>query len=252
MSKHQSPQELTDTSPFARGTVEQHWMKSQVVGDRRMFWVSFPPGYDVKKQYPVAYFTDGDDYLNYGDLPRIMDYLIAHRQVKPFIAVLVRPNNRAKEYGLNDQYVQHVAEELVPWIDSCYPTIDKRSARAVFGVGLGALCAAYIARRCPQMFGLVAGQSGNFGFHNDALLQDYATLKNFSIRFHFTVGEFEGNGDDHGQTNKAHLLVHQRFVDLLRQIGCTVSYSEYPEGHQWGFWRAHIGDALRYFWGRQS
>lgn len=249
MPDYYAPQEIVDNTVIARGTVEQHWMNSRVLDDRRLFWICFPSGYDPRKQYPVAYFNDGDDYLNYGNLPQIMDYLIGHRQVKPFIAVMTRPNNREKEYGLNDQYVRFISEELVPWVDACYPTNVKRSARALFGVSQGALCALYIAHRCPQLFGLVAGQSCNLGFRNGVLIQDYATTKNLNIRFHFTVGQYETAqiGKNNGSAN--HLGAHQRFVDILRQLGYMVSYTEYPEGHQWGFWRSHIGDALRFFWG---
>lgn len=252
MPNYHPPQEIVDHNRIARGTVEQHWMNSRVMDDRRIFWINFPPGYDSRKQYPVAYFNDGDDFLNYGDLPRIMDYLIEHRQVKPFIAVMTRPNNREWEYGLNDRYVRFISEELVPWVDACYPTIGRRSARALFGVAHGALCALHIARQCPHLFGLVAGQSCSFNFGNGVLLQDYATAKNLNIRFHFTVGQYEftRQGVVNGQEN--HLNVHQRFVDILRQNGNMVAYATYPEGHQWGLWRSHVGEALRYFWGARS
>ena len=61
----------------------------------------------------VAYFNDGDGYLNYADLPRVMDYLIETRQVKPFLGVLLKPNDREKEYVFSSAYEQFVVKELV-------------------------------------------------------------------------------------------------------------------------------------------
>lgn len=249
MPSYRLPKELADHSTAQRGTLEQHWLKSEVLGDRRSFWVNLPPHYDHTKRYPVVYFNDGEEYLYSGDVPRIMDYLIEHRKTRPFIAALTRPNNREKEYGLSDQYVRFISDELVPWMDDSYPTLANRSSRALFGVSQGALCAAHVAFRRPDLFGHVLGQSGNFGYRNNALIQNYARHKNLQIRFHLIVGRYETvmNRDDSSQDN--YLQSQRRFVDALRDNGYTVSYAEYPEGHQWGFWKAHIGDALEFFCG---
>lgn len=252
MPGYRLPKEMIDHTPFQRGTVEHHWIKSQWLDDRRSFWINLPPRYDHVKRYPVVYFNDGEEYLYYGDLPRIIDYLIEHRRVPPFIAVMTRPNNREREYGLNDQYVRFVSDELVPWMDDCYPTIAHRSSRGLFGVSQGAVSAAHIAFSRPDLFGQVLGQSGNFSYRNDAVIQNYARRENLHIRFHLIVGRYETvmNRDDNAKDG--YLQSQRRFVDVLRDKGYTVSYAEYPEGHQWGLWRAHIGDALQFFCGQQK
>jgi len=124
-----APRELTDAPP-TRGTVKQHWMISQAMKDRRMFWICLPPRYAPRQEYPVAYFNDGDGYLHFADLPRVMDYLIECAGVKPFIGVLVKPNDREKEYARDNHYVRFLANELVPWMDDNYPTRAESSARA--------------------------------------------------------------------------------------------------------------------------
>jgi enterochelin esterase family protein len=257
MPDYRAPREITDAAPGARGTVEQHWMTSRYLGDRRTFWVCLPPRFDSQKKYPVAYFNDGDGYLHFADLPRLADYLIAHGQVEPFIAVLLKPNDREKEYARNNQYVRFLSNELVPWIDSMYPTRNEPSARAIIGASYGALIAAHVARRRPNVFGLVSGQSGFYGYQKDALARDYAAATNLNIRFHLVVGEFETDLRGDGRMETASPLgmdfvaAQRRFVELVRSKGYDVFSAEYPEGHQWGFWRAHVGDALRFFWGSQ-
>ena len=246
MPEYVAPPELTDESPIEVGSVEEHWLQSESLKDRRTFWVYLPPGYNARYAYPAAYFNDGDGYLNFADLPYIASYLIYHRQVKPFIAVLIKPNDREKEYARNNHYVRFLTNELVPWVDDNFSTAQQPTARAIIGASFGGLISAHAARRRPQVFGLVGGQSGYYGYDNDAVINDYAAAQNLGIRFHLTVGTFET--DIHGQGNRDDDFVaaQRRFAELLLQKGYAAQCGEYPEGHQWGFWRAHIGEMLKF------
>ena len=248
MSDYRAPRELTDAPPPTRGSVEQHWMMSGALKDRRTFWICLPPRYAPRTEYPVAYFNDGDGYLHFAELPRVMNHLIECGAVKPFIAVLVKPNDREKEYARNNQYVRFLANELVPWMDDNYPTRAEPSARAIIGSALGGLIAAHAARRRPNVFGLVGGQSGFYGYQKDALMRDYTAAHNLGIRFHLTVGTFETDLLGNGKPENDLVAAQRRFVEVLRAKGYAAESAEYPEGHQWGFWRAHMGEMLRFFW----
>lgn len=250
MPDYRAPRELTDAPPPTRGAIEQHWMISQAMKDRRTFWVCLPPRYTPRQTYPVAYFNDGDGYLHFAELPRVMDYLIECGEVKPFIAVLIKPNDREKEYARNNQYVRFLVNELVPWMDDNYSTRTEPSARAIIGASFGGLIAAHAARRRPNVFGLVGAQSGFYSFHNDALLRDYAAAQNLGLRFHLIVGIFETDLRGNGKPEYDIVAAQRRFVELLRTKGYTIESAEYPEGHQWGFWRAHLGEMLKFFWGK--
>jgi enterochelin esterase-like enzyme len=138
----------------------------------------------------------------------------------------------------------------VPWLDDNYPTRAESFARAIIGAGLGGLSAAHIARRRPTVFGWVGAQSGFFGDYNDALLRDYAAAPNLGIRFHLMVGEFETDMRGEGKPSGDLVAAQRRLAQVLRDKGYIVQSVEYPEGHQWGFWRAHLGEMLRYFWGK--
>jgi len=250
MPDYRAPRELTEPPPAVRGSVEQHWLMSRVLNERRTFWVCLPPRYSPRSTYSVVYVNDGDGYLRFADLPRVMDYLIERGEVTPFIAVLIKPNDREKEYARNNNYVRFVTNELVPWLDDNYPTRAESFARAIIGAGLGGLSAAHIARRRPTVFGWVGAQSGFFGDYNDALLRDYAAAPNLGIRFHLMVGEFETDMRGEGKPSGDLVAAQRRLAQVLRDKGYIVQSVEYPEGHQWGFWRAHLGEMLRYFWGK--
>ncbi len=250
MPGYSAPRELTDSPPRVRGTVEAHWMQSQILGERRTFWLYFPPRYHPRNAYATIYANDGDGYLRYADLPRLLDHLIERGEIQPCLAVLIKPNDREKEYARNNQYVRFLANELVPWVDDNYPTRAHASARALLGASFGGLMAAHAARRRPNLFGCVAGQSGFYSFQHDALMRDYAATQNRGIKFHLVVGSYETDVRGEGKPEHDFVAAQRRLADLLQSKGYTVSSAEYPEGHQWGFWRAHIGDALKFFWGR--
>jgi enterochelin esterase family protein len=249
MPDYRAPRDLTDQALIELGEVEAHWMTSAALDERRIFWVCLPPNYDARKKYPVAFFNDGDSYLNYCDLPYIESYLVLRRQIKPFIAVLVKPNDREKEYSRNNDYLRFLTNELVPWVDQNYPTVPEPGSRAIVGTSNGALMSAHIARRRPNIFGLVGGQSGYYSYQNDALIKDYAGASNLGTRFHLVVGEFETDVEGDGHAEMDFLAAQRRFVSVLRRKGYPVYSAEYPEGHQWGFWRAHLGEMLKFFWG---
>ncbi len=249
MPDYRLPREIADESRIPRGTVQPHWITSRALEDRRTFWVCLPPGYDPQKRYRTVYFNDGGDYLRYADLPRIMDYLVAREFVPPFIAILVKPNHRAAEYACSNTYTRFCVNELVPWVDQNFPTLPEAQARAIVGASMGALQAAHMARRRPNIFGLVAGQSGYYSFQNDALGRDYAAAPNLGIRFHFVVGHFETHLQGVTDAVEDFVAAQRRLVNILRAKQYPVECGEYPEGHAWNFWRAHIGDALRFFWG---
>ncbi|MEM9865859.1 MAG: alpha/beta hydrolase-fold protein, partial [Myxococcota bacterium] len=43
------------------------------------------------------------------------------------------------------------------------------------------------------------------------------------------------------------LAANRRLRTVLAERGYDFVYAEYPEGHTWGNWRAHLIEGLRYF-----
>lgn len=252
MPEYHSPAEVTDESRVPFGKLQTHWISSHTLGDRHAFWVYLPPGYSRKMRYPVVFMNDGSDYIRYADFPRLADHMIAHGICVPFVAVLIKPNQRTVEYARNAGYAKFLADELVPWVDSSYPTAEDPSKRAIVGASFGGLAAAHAALKVPGVFGLVAGQSGFYSFQNDTLLKEYASAGRHKIRFHLIVGQYETDlgGEDSSEMN--FVGAQQRFAKVLQTKGYELECAEYPEGHQWYFWRAHLSEAFQYFWGTLS
>jgi len=220
--------------------------------------VYLPPGYQTSPgEYPSVYFQDGLDYIEYGITPKLLDLLIAERKIAPVIAVFVTPPNfhqpeipnRTTEYGMNDAYIEFFAGELVREIDSRYRTRRDPTSRLVVGPSYGGLISATIAVRRPEIFGMVYSQSGYLSFQGDRLISEIGTPP--GVRFFVDCGTYEHRvargivPDREGDF----LLANRRFREALKSKKADCVYREYPEGHTWGNWRAHLRGALVHFFG---
>lgn len=220
--------------------------------------VYLPTGYG-SGDLPVVYFQDGRDYIEYGVAAEVVHRHIEDGCIEPVIAVFVTPPNlhlpaepnRTTEYGMNDAYVRFFCDELVPWVDLHYRTLREPRGRLVVGDSYGGLTSIYIAFRRPGVFGSACSQSGYLSFQNDRLLRDIDAAMGIAARLFVDIGTYErrvGHGivpDDEGDF----LSANRRFRDAARRHGADLEYREYHEGHTWGNWRAHLQDALAYFFG---
>ncbi len=219
-----------------------------------------PPGYaDAAQGYPAVYFQDGRDYVEFAHVPRLLDALIAAGEIEPVLAVFVTPPNRFQpaepnrttEYGLSDAYVRFFADELVPFVEARYRARPEASARLVAGDSYGGLMATYLAFQRADVFGLAYSQSGYHSFRADRMLGLLAESPARPVRLYADVGIYErvvgARWLPDAETD--FLAANRRLRDVLDRKGYSFHYAEYPEGHTWGNWRAHLVPALVHFFG---
>jgi enterochelin esterase family protein len=142
--------------------------------------VYLPPSYDrtPERRYPVLFVLTGfsgrgrmllNDNLWSPALDDRMDGLIASGAARE--AILVMPDCATRFGGsqyLNSsatgRYEDHVASELVSWIDGRYRTLAEPAHRGVMGKSSGGYGALVLAMRHPDVFGAVASHSGDLYF----------------------------------------------------------------------------------------
>lgn len=157
------------------------------------------------------------------------------------IAVFVPPVNRTAEYRTSQltQFCAFITQEIIPAIDAKYRTKKTPASRAVIGASDGGNVSLYLALNYASVFGNVAAQSSNIvssisqGFQNGAKqnLKCYLDLGTYDI---------------------AQLIpLVRNFIPILQSRGYEYFYREYHEGHSWGNWRAHVDDALIFFFGNE-
>lgn len=162
-------------SGISQGRLDTINYFSQTVETVRRGFVYLPPSYSESSKYPVLYLLHGiggdeEEWLRGGTPHIILDNLYAEGKLEPMIVVL--PNGRAMK---NDRATGNVMDrekvaafatfegdllkDLIPFIESTYPTLTDRENRAIAGLSMG------------------GGQSLNFGLGN---LDTFAWVGGFS------------------------------------------------------------------------
>ncbi len=157
------------------------------------------------------------------------------------------------------RYETFMINELIPYIDTHYPTAADRGHRAITGLSMGGHGALYLAIRHKNLFGAAGATSGgvdfrpfpdNWGIKKD--LGDYSTHK--AIWDEHTVmqsvdglhnGELKlifdcGVDDFFLPVNRA---LHQKLVE--KKI--DHDYTERPGGHSGAYWHNSIDYQVLFF-----
>ena len=117
---------------------------SKTLGENRVFWVQVPESFNPQKptKYPVAYVLDGGVHLNAvstvhsyysgGYIPEMIIIGISNRNNRTRDLTTSKIETRRgvtynQESGGADNFIQFIEDELIPFIDSKYPTMNYRT-----------------------------------------------------------------------------------------------------------------------------
>jgi len=205
----------------------------------RTIRVYTPPFYSTTTvRYPVVLFHDGLEYLTLAKANNVLDYLIAQQHIEPVLAVFIPPSQqRRAEYAttLQNQFTAFIAQEVMPWVDRRYRTRIDPASRAVLGSSDGGNISLWLGYQHPEIFGNVAALSSNVESNVSSGYQNNARL---NLKLYLDMGTYD----------LAVLITRiNAFLPILNAKGYTFQYLEWHEGHSWGNWRAHLDNALEYF-----
>jgi S-formylglutathione hydrolase FrmB len=159
----------------------------------------------------------------------------------------------------NVRYETFIANELIPFIDSHYPTRTDNTHRAITGLSMGGHGALYLAIRHRNLFGAAGATSGgvdftpfpnNWGIKKD--LGEYDSHKeNWENNTVLHAVDGLHNGDLHlifdcGITDfflSVNRGLHQKLLD--KKI--DHDYIERPGGHDHDYWNNSIDYQILYF-----
>ncbi len=238
------PDPVTQYFPgVPRGKLERDVLfGSKTLGYQITYSIYYPATYQAGKSYPIAYLTDGYEYLHerMGNLEVILNNLIGSGKIRPIIAVLVdhrepvnRSNNRRmQELTMNEKYLSFFTNELIPQTEARLGNSPSRNERAIIGTSMGGLTAAYFAFARPDVFGMAGIQSPAFWF-KPAIYSFCDHTVNPPVKIFLTTGTI----------NDA-LEGTQKMKALLDKNACGYHYTETSQGHSWGNWRDTLDDIL--------
>jgi predicted alpha/beta superfamily hydrolase len=166
---------------------------SALLPARRDVIIALPPDYfTASRHYPVLYLQDGQNLFDpatsfvkgsFWDVQTTADRLISEGAIEPLIVVGIYNTGieRMEEYtpmrdrklggGKGKLYGRLLVEELKPWVDRTYRTLDGPENTGVGGSSLGALESLYIGLTWPHVFGRLAILSPSVWWSQGAMLQ---------------------------------------------------------------------------------
>ncbi|MEO8970049.1 MAG: alpha/beta hydrolase-fold protein [Ktedonobacteraceae bacterium] len=244
----------------ARGKLEMHRLRSNLLENTRRVWVYTPPGYDPQSIYGVLLLFDGGVYAATIPTPVILDNLLAAGRIPPLVAILVCSLNwedRERELSCYPPFVRFLTDELLPWVKQRYAISLHPEQMIVGGSSYGGLAAAFAGLIRPDIFGNVLAQSGSFYWTPEGdeefewITRQYAIATNLPRRYYLSVGHFENNPrrSDSGPTQ---LAAVRHFRDVLHARGREVHYQECNSGHDYCAWYGSLADGIQALAGRLS
>jgi enterochelin esterase family protein len=222
-----------------------------------------PPGYEEGKlKYPVLYLLHGsggdeEAWVTLGEVPRILDNLIAEGKAEPMMVVM--PNGNPSKQAAPGETKENLAyrpvmsntlpgykegsyelsfKEIVDFVDTHYRTLPAKSKRAVAGLSMGGFHSLFISANYPDLFDYVGLFSPGINFKtvnmtNPAYnnLEDKLALqmkRSFKL---YWMGI--GNTD-------ALYEPMQDYKKTLDKLHFPYKYVESTRGHIWSNWRSYL------------
>jgi len=257
-----------------KGSVEKIVFPSRILKQDRVIWVYVPADYkksEVKCNLSIIF--DGKAFIQFSNIPRIMDKLIAGNYLPPTIAIFVHNYSgykRGKDLACYPPFAEYVAKELLPYIESEYRCFTEPSKRVLTGSSSGALGAIFIAWKYPELFGKVLAQSPYLQW-GIKLPWFQSVIKHFGNDFHswwnkgdeseteWITAQFSKNERkpiefyvNLGSLEVEYRQPYSRFVDILKEKGYKYKSEIYKGGHEYINWAEHFGTGLNYLIGLES
>ncbi len=152
-----------------------------------------------------------------------------------------------------------IIHELIPYIDTHYPTINKRQQRAIAGLSMGGQGAFWLAGRYPELFGSAAAISGGVDIRHFKARWGMKKLLGDPIRY-------KDNWETHTVANmiqefkdaKLNLSIDCGTDDFFYEVNANLhkafleaqiphDYTARPGGHTFEYWNNAILYQLLFF-----
>ncbi|HEX9007298.1 MAG TPA: alpha/beta hydrolase-fold protein [Bacteroidota bacterium] len=240
MPRYPDPVETRPDSSIPHGSFFDTTLTGPAPGNTRAVRVYLPAGYaGSRDSFRVVLLHDGLYYLSLGAAKDILDYLIAHKRIRPLIGVFVPAITpiRHDEYAASRMpaFASFIANDVMAWVDARFKTMKNPAMRAVAGASDGGNISLYLGLRYPALFGNVCAQSSNV---NDSVRNGFANGPRRNLRLWLDLGTYD---------IPMLLPLVRNLESILRQKGYDHRYVEVHEGHSWGSWKGHLGRALEFF-----
>ncbi len=194
---------------------------------------------------PLLIVYDGNDFVQRGRLPIVVDNLIAQDRIQPIALAMIANHRQARtlEYACSEITLGFLAQKIIPHAYEHLNLVSLDDAPGSFGImgaSMSGLMAFYTGLRIPEIFGRVLCNSGAFAIHeHEFVIYDLIKFLPLpDLKLWLGVGMFEYLID----TNR-------RMHQLLEMRDFNHEYFEYPGAHNYTSWRNSYWLGLEYLFG---
>lgn len=238
MPGYRPPPDFRRDPAAETGRVTEADVRGAIVGQRHVF-VYTPPGYRPSRQYRLAVFHDGGLVVNTGNAPQVLDWLIAHDEIPPIVAVFVEPASRTDDFRQASPMRDFVGSELMAWVTSHYSVTPLAADHAIIGISAGARGAIDAMTTFPQVFGKSAVMIPAV---TDAELQHVPVRRGEEPQLQLVVLA--------AAYDRLNAASASQVRDTFEARGHQVTFLEVSEGHSTLTWKTHLRDVLVNVFGR--
>ena len=256
--------------------VEEHTIKSEVLGAERNYTVYLPAGYDIDKEktYPVLYLLHGmdgtnKDWFDRGHVKDVMDQLTASGEADAMIIVSPDAGGSVREGKWNGyfdmrgwSYEEFFFTEFLPTIEKEYRIKADKQHRTIAGLSMGGGGCTSYAQRHADMFGACYAMSaflhmGAEGVDAQKVAQGDKTALLFDAAHRLSCVDYVKNADE---ARKQELRTVAWFVDCgdddflfdgnmdfyqaMRRAHIPCQLRVRDGGHTWEYWHSALYIAL--------
>lgn len=228
-----------------------HRLRSAHLGNERSIWIR--PSSNGTAPRHLAIFLDADFYRDRVGAASVLDALDIDVEIGPTLVVFISAGSmdeRRLECPCHPPFARFIAEEFFPWLTALHPEVSVCTGRVLIGLSYTGLAAAYVALSYPGICTHVVTQSGSFWWHDCWLVAQFLRLRSpLPTAFYVDVGaeETAENVQHHDVLQVVSQIdAVRRFRDALLATDHTVSYLEFPRGHDFAAWRETLPAALRW------
>jgi enterochelin esterase-like enzyme len=249
-----------DLVPEFKLSYKLETFNSRVMGGKRTYGVSLPPGYaeSPDQRYPVIFLLHGGHGTprswfekEKGSVLTTLQKLYGANKLPP--SIIITPDGydergttglRDPEYidGPNGRMATHIGSELVKVVQSRYRTLPAPNYWAIGGLSSGGWGALNIGLHYTEHFSILFSHSGYFrdktgpGNSPIDIVKTLSTQERQNLKIYL----------DTGKSDSAVLSQNRQFHAVLNQLKIKNVLREFPGEHTWRYWRQHLTDALMF------
>ncbi|AYC29041.1 alpha/beta hydrolase [Paenisporosarcina cavernae] len=232
-----------------KGTLEDITLFSDALQEDMQLLIYKPATYSPLYKYSVLFVSDGKDYFQLGRLSRVADELLENKEIENLIIVGIPYKNvqdRLKKYHpegeQHEAFLRFLAHELVPYIDTHFPTYQIGMGRALMGDSLAGTVSLLAASKYPNIFGKVIMHSPMVNDYVKEVVRGVRTPHAFSV-YHVIGKEETAVETTRGETADF-LTPNRELHEIMLEKGFQTFYEEFDGNHTWKFWQPDMKRAI--------